>query len=80
MMHSVIMLRQEIDSILEQIVSLANSQYSGEYVFSGNDSGTIPYKVERTDDKISSVTYQGSDTARTVEVAPGVTGRIKYGW
>jgi flagellar hook-associated protein 3 len=64
---------QAIDSILEQVVSWANSQYQGQYVFGGNDSSTSPYKVERTNDKITSVTYEGSDTARTAEVAPGVT-------
>jgi flagellar hook-associated protein 3 FlgL len=64
---------QAIDNILEQVVSLANSKQLGHYVFSGNDSTTMSYKVERINGRICSVTYAGSDTARTVEVAPGVT-------
>jgi flagellar hook-associated protein 3 FlgL len=64
---------QAVDNILEQIVSLANLKPSGQYLFSGSDSNTESYRVERTDGKITGVSYQGSDTARTVEVAPGVT-------
>jgi flagellar hook-associated protein 3 FlgL len=64
---------QAINDILEQVVFLANSQHLGQYIFGGNNSSDVPYQIQRADGKISSVTYQGSDTARTVEVAPGVT-------
>jgi flagellar hook-associated protein 3 FlgL len=64
---------QAINDILEQVFFLANSQHLGQYIFGGNDTSTVPYQAQRVDGKITGVTYQGSDTARTVEVAPGVT-------
>lgn len=64
---------QAINDILEQVLFLANSQHLGQYVFGGNNTGAVPYQAQRVDGKITGVTYQGSDAARTVEVAPGVT-------
>jgi flagellar hook-associated protein 3 FlgL len=65
---------QKIDDLLEQAVSLCNTQHLNQYIFSGNASGTAPYVIERSSDgRITSVKYQGSDSARQVEVAPGVT-------
>jgi len=61
-----------INDILEQVVSLANTQHMGQYLFGGGDTTSAPYTVERTDGKITSVTYEGSDENRSVEVAPGV--------
>jgi flagellar hook-associated protein 3 FlgL len=63
---------EEIDDILEQIVSLANTRHMDQYLFGGTDTGSAPYKVERTNGKITSVTYQGSLESRDIEVAPGV--------
>jgi flagellar hook-associated protein 3 FlgL len=61
-----------INDILEQTVSLANTQHMGQYLFGGGDTASAPYLVERTDGRITSVTYQGSHENRNVEVAPGV--------
>ncbi len=61
-----------IDDILEQIVSLANTKHMDQYLFGGTDTGSAPYTVERTNGKISRVTYQGSLESRDIEVAPGV--------
>lgn len=61
-----------INDLLEQIVSLANTQHTGQYLFGGGDTTTPPYVVERTNGQITSVTYTGSDANRNVEVAPGV--------
>lgn len=62
----------EIDEILEQVVLLANWQYSGRSLFGGTKTSTLPYKVQRTNGQISSVTYQGSLDGRDIEVAAGV--------
>ena len=61
-----------INDLLEQIVSLANTQHMGQYLYGGGDTTTAPYLVERTNGQISSVTYIGSDVDRNVEVAPGI--------
>jgi flagellar hook-associated protein 3 FlgL len=66
-------LANQIDSILEQVVSLANSQLTGHYLFSGASSDVQPYTVTRDNDgNISRVIYQGSSEERNVAVAPGV--------
>lgn len=57
---------------LEQIVSSANTKYVDQYLFGGSDTASAPYLVERTNGKITSVTYQGSLEDRKIEVAPGV--------
>jgi flagellin-like hook-associated protein FlgL len=64
---------QAINDILEQVFFLANSQHLGQYIFGGNNTGGVPYEAQRVNGTITGVTYQGSDTARTVEVASGVT-------
>ncbi len=63
---------EEIDSILEQMVGLANHKVLGKYVFGGMDSIDAPYTVEREDGKISSVSYGGSQYEQLVPVGPGV--------
>lgn len=66
-------LANQLDSILEQVVSLANSQLSGHYLFSGAASDVQPYTVERDNSgNITRVLYQGSSEERNVAVAPGV--------
>jgi flagellar hook-associated protein 3 FlgL len=64
---------QAINDILEQVLFLANSQHLGQYIFGGNNTTSAPYEAQRANGMITGVSYQGSDTARTVEVAPGVT-------
>ena len=69
---------QGINDILDQIVSLANTQHMGQYLFGGGDTTSAPYQVERTNGQITSVTYQGSDENRNVQVAPGVNSSAFY--
>ena len=63
---------EKLDNILEQMVSLANTEHAGQYLFGGNNTGAAPYTVVREGGQITQVTYQGSGEARQVEVAPGV--------
>jgi flagellar hook-associated protein 3 FlgL len=67
-----------INDILEQVVSLANTEHAGQYLFGGSDSTSAPYVVERVDGEIVSVTYQGSDEIRNVEVAFGLKSSVFY--
>ncbi len=66
------------DNMLEQIVSLANTQRAGEYLFGGAKTDASPYAVERTNGIITHVAYQGSSEARDTEVAPGVKSSVFY--
>jgi flagellar hook-associated protein 3 FlgL len=61
-----------INDTLEQMVSFANTKHANQFVFGGGDTTSSPYVVERTDGRITSVTYRGSYEARNVEMAPGV--------
>ena len=61
-----------INDLLEQIVSLANSKHMGQYLFGGGNTASAPYLVERTNGRITSVTYQGDSENRDIEVAPGI--------
>ena len=68
-----------INNALEEMVLWANQDYDGQYLFSGSNTSSAPYVVQRnTDGEITSVTYQGSDENRDVEVAPGVNTTVFY--
>jgi flagellar hook-associated protein 3 FlgL len=69
---------EEIDNILEQMVSLANSKYMNQYLFGGSNTASAPYAIERTNGEITKVTYQGSLEGRNIEVAPGVQSSALY--
>ncbi len=63
-----------VNDLLEQLVQLSNTKYDGQYLFGGDDTSSVPFVAEYdSDGNITSVTYEGSDQNRTVEVAPGVS-------
>ena len=63
---------REINSLLEQLVSLANTKHGGQYLFAGSETGSVPYVAEYENGNIVRVTYAGSLQAMEVPVAPGV--------
>jgi len=67
-----------IDGYLEDVVLFANWDHSGQYLFGGGDTDSAPFVVERTNGKITNVTYQGSYENRDVEVASGVESSAFY--
>lgn len=67
-----------INDILDQMASLVNTKHMNRYLFGGSDTASAPYVIERTDGKITSVTYQGSFENRVIEVAPGVETSALY--
>jgi flagellar hook-associated protein 3 FlgL len=68
----------EIDEALEQMVSSANTKYIDQYIFGGSNTSSLPYAVERTDGKITSVVYQGGQQDRYAEMAPGIKSTTIY--
>lgn len=71
--------KQGIKDYLEEIVSLANWNYNGQYLFGGSDTGSAPYLVTRDNSgNITAVTYQGSSSERDVEVSQGVQSSAFY--
>jgi flagellar hook-associated protein 3 FlgL len=59
---------QQLQGIQSQIISLANTTYEGNYLFSGTAS-TPPYVASGSDP--SGVAYQGNDDVNTVSVGNG---------
>lgn len=71
--------KQGIKNYLEEMVSYANWNYNGQYLFGGSDTDSAPYSVTRDDSgNITAVTYQGSSAERDIEVSPGVQSSAFY--
>lgn len=64
---------EEVDSLLEQALSLANTSHLGQYSFSGQNISTAPYVAQRVGGRITDVQYAGSLEQMRVPVAPGTT-------
>ncbi len=61
------------NDIIEQTLSLANTKYKDQYLFSGDSTAKTPYVAVRDDQgRIVGIEYQGSDQTRTTTVAAGV--------
>ena len=69
---------EAVNHTLEQMVMLANSEHTDQYLFGGGDTASAPYLAQRTDGEITSVTYQGSYENRNIEVAPNVQSSAFY--
>lgn len=70
--------KTQIDQIMANVTDLANTQYNGNYIFSGTSTGTPAYNiVTDASGTITSATYQGTpstgDYERSVQVADGVS-------
>lgn len=68
----------QINDVLEQMLSSANTSHLNQYIFSGGKTTTAPYVAERTNGQITSVTYAGSDQGRNVEISPSVQSSLLY--
>ncbi|HPS54958.1 MAG TPA: flagellar hook-associated protein FlgL [Sedimentisphaerales bacterium] len=68
----------KLDSVLQSMISFANTENSGQYLFGGTSTSTAPYLAQYTDGKITSVVYQGSSEERSIELAPGVADCAFY--
>jgi len=65
-------LADEVGSILQQLVSTANTTVEGRYIFSGDSDQQAPYSVDLSQtNPVSS--YQGSAATRQVQAADGST-------
>lgn len=65
--------RSEINQLIDSVVDLSNTQYNGQYIFSGAKIGTSTY----TKDADGNITYNGTPSTdptsrRTVQISEGV--------
>lgn len=58
-----------VEGTLQQVLSLANTQVDGRYIFSGTKTDTAPYVLGTDDGGNDAVIYQGNDTAFQVQIA-----------
>lgn len=61
--------KTQIDQIIQNVVSLGNTQFNGSYLFSGTDTSTKPF----SDIATGGVQYNGNSQGRTAQVSEGVS-------
>jgi len=67
-------LATEVNQLLEQALSLANTRENGVYLFGGNDNTRPPFESERgADGKVSSYRYVGASKVPQYDISPGVS-------
>lgn len=65
-------LAQQLGSVLQELVSAANTQAGGQYIFAGDSDQTQPYSYDPSQTyPVSS--YQGSTSTRTIQGPDGAT-------
>jgi flagellar hook-associated protein 3 FlgL len=60
----------ELTGIRDEVLSLANSSYLGQYIFSGSQGGTQPFSLDTTTSP-ATVTYQGDSGVSYVQTPAG---------
>jgi len=61
----------EISGIKDQMLSLANTSYAGQYIFGGTVTGTAPYSADAT--IAGQVNYVGNDQQNRVQIGTGLS-------
>lgn len=60
----------ELSGIRDEVMSLANSTYMGQYIFAGSASNTVPFSLD-TSTSPATVTYSGDTNVSYVETPTG---------
>lgn len=66
---------EEVDQLLQQMVSIANSQRAGRFLFGGTTTDRPPFELVNENGS-TSVNYRGNSDSVEVEVAPGVSTQL----
>ena len=71
--HSLKALKTEIDEITKTMVDLGNTEYNGNYIFSGANTKALAFEISKNGDIVYKGTPQSNpDYIRQTEVADGV--------
>ncbi len=62
----------ELEAILGNVLTAANTQIDGRHLFAGTRSSTVPYRMVTGSDGLQRVSYAGDNSSYAVEVAPSV--------
>jgi len=73
-------LADQVNSLLGSVLSNANTQVNGQYIFGGTATDKQPFVVSATDasGNPSAVTYQGSNTPAQALIGPAQTVNTRY--
>ena len=63
-------LSQQLSSVRDQVVSLANTSYQGTYIFAGTQGGTKPFSVSNSTSP-ATTTYSGDSQVNTITTENG---------
>jgi flagellar hook-associated protein 3 FlgL len=64
---------ETVQNMLEEIISLANTEVTGRYIFAGFETDAAPFTLEESD---NSVTYHGDNNAFTVKIGKDATVQV----
>lgn len=71
-------LAEEVQQLQQQMLSAANTNINGEYVFSGYKTDTLPYALSALQPNATPVaTYSGDTNVRAVQISEGSTMAIQ---
>ena len=62
----------QLTGVRDEVISLANTSYQGQYVFGGGQSGSAPFTLDNSTSP-ASVTYNGDDDVNTLQAPSGQT-------
>ncbi len=63
---------EEVDGLIEQALSLANTRFNGKYVLAGTATDTIPFEATRDESgRITGVIFNGNSNITSIEASPG---------
>lgn len=65
--------KNEIQQEIRSLVDSLNTNFDGRYVFSGQATDKVPFKVVETNGEVTGIKYNGSANSMPREIADGVT-------
>jgi len=60
----------QIAGVRDEVISLANTNYQGQYIFGGSQTGTTPFTLDNSTSP-ATVTYNGDNDVNTLETPTG---------
>jgi flagellar hook-associated protein 3 FlgL len=70
----------QVQGALEQVVSLANTQVNGQYIFAGTNTGTNPFAIQTdTNGNPTGVAYSGNDAPFSLKIGKNTTVQVGQG-
>jgi flagellar hook-associated protein 3 FlgL len=73
-------LAEQVDGLINEVIGLANTQYNGQYLYSGTATGTSPFTVSTTNSSGNpeTIAYGGATEAGQAVVGPSQTVNTTY--